>query len=205
MHKFEESSIKQFDWWAKNQNLFLFWFSFLNKQIAKIVNPKVNSSLLDVGCGWGLLLTHLSASGRNLKLYGIDISPLMVSTAKSAFKNVKNVEILEGSADNLPYEDNMFDYVTCILSFHHHPDSLKSLKEMHRVLKPHGKLILLDQCNNGLLRKLLLKIVDLFFQEKDTHIYAKEEMLEMFSRTGFINSTQRAQNYYRLLTVGEKK
>lgn len=76
---------------------------------------------------------------------------------------------------------------------------------MHRVLKPHGKLILLDQCNNGLLRKLLLKIVDLFFQEKDTHIYAKEEMLEMFSRTGFINSTQRAQNYYRLLTVGEKK
>lgn len=204
MHKFEESSIKQFDWWARYQLLFYFSFLFLNKNIAKIVDPTKGSFLLDVGCGWGLLLKQLLLLNRSLKLYGIDISPVMVRVARSKFGNNERVEIREGSAHKLPYKDNMFDYVTCILSFHHHPDSLKSLREMHRVLKPSGTLFLLDPFNNGYIRRLLLKFNDLFFQEKDTHVYTKEQMLTMFKKAGFTQNHQQIRRYYHLLTIGEK-
>ncbi len=204
MHKFEESSIKQFDWWAKYQQLFYFPFLLLNQNIAKIVDPKKGSSLLDVGCGWGLLLKELNGLHRDLKLYGIDISPKMVEVAQTKFTNTDRVEIRQGSVDKLPYKDNMFDYVTCILSFHHHPDSVKSLKEMYRVLKPHGTLFLLDPFNNGFIRKLLLKCNGLFFHERNTYVYTKEQILTMFEKVGFVHNHQQVRRYYHLLTIGEK-
>lgn len=203
MHKFERSSIKQFDWWAQHQNIFHNWFLKINKNIAGIIKPDEGQSLLDIGCGWGLLLKELALMGKNLKLFGIDISPEMVIRAKKECKNY-DIRIVQGSADKLPYQNNQFDIVTCILSFHHHPDSLKSLKEMYRVLKPEGKLILLDQFNDGIIRKMMNYFIGFFFQERDVHVFTKEERYHLFDSIRFVNIHQRRQNYYRLLTTAQK-
>ncbi|MBM3283685.1 methyltransferase domain-containing protein [Candidatus Gottesmanbacteria bacterium] len=203
MHKFERSSIKQFDWWGKHQVLFHSWFQHINKQIAKMIKPKEGMSILDVGCGWGLLLKKLAQLDMDLNLYGIDISPEMILIAKKGC-NRSNIWINQGSANKLPYEKNKFDIVTCILSFHHHPDSLHSLKEMYRVLKPGGKIILLDPFNDGILRKIMTYLIGFFFQEHNVHIYSKTERCNLFESVGFINILQRQQNYYRLLTTAQK-
>jgi len=205
MHKFEESSIKQFDWWAKNYRLFTFWFDPLNKKIAQEINPKKEASILDVGCGWGLLLKQLSLLDRNLKLFGIDISPEMVKVAKNNFLENLEIEIKEGSADKLPYKDNTFDYVTCILSFHHHPNSLRSLQEMNRVLKPGGQLILLDAFKENIIQKIFLKYNEFIFNEKDTQHYSKAGMKELFEKAGFKNIMQKTPRFYHLLSIGNKK
>ena len=166
MHKAEKSSIQQFDWWAKNSFLFTYIFTNLNRRIARLISLQKGSSLLDVGCGWGLLLQTLSQKDKSLKLFGIDISPEMVRVAKRNFQNNKQVEIKEGSADKLPYKSSSFDYVTCILSFHHHPNSQQSLREMYRVLKPKGRLYLFDPFTDGPIRKFILLVAALWVSRK---------------------------------------
>lgn len=204
MQKLEENSIKQFDLWAKFHQIFSIPFYFLSKEIAKIVNPDRGTSLLDVGCGWGLLLKELHNMGRELKLYGIDISPKMVRVAKLRLKNTNNIEILEGSADKLPYKNDSFEYITCILSFHHHPNSLQSLKEMFRVLKPGGKVFLLDPFKSGFMARFIIIVNNIIFQEKDIQVYTKEGIKKIFEEAGFINIKQRIRNLYHLLTIAEK-
>ena len=204
MQKLEENSIKQFDFWARFHQIFSIPFYFLSKEIAKIVNPTKGTSVLDIGCGWGLLLKELHNLSRGLKLYGIDISPNMVHVAKLKLAKIDDVEILEGSADNLPYKDNSFQYVTCILSFHHHPDSLRSLREMYRILKPNGKVFLLDPFKSGLIAKIMMVVNNIVFQEKDIRVYTKEGIQKLFEEAGFVNIQQRVRNTYHLLTIGEK-
>jgi ubiquinone/menaquinone biosynthesis C-methylase UbiE len=204
MQKLERDSIKQFDLWAKFHFLFYLSFSFLSKKIIKIINPENGSSILDIGCGWGILLKQLILLDRNLKLYGLDISPLMVNLAKTKFNHSDNVKIQIGSAEKLPYKNSTFDYVTCILSFHHYPKSLISLKEMSRVLKPKGRLFLLDPFKGGFISKLMNVFNRIVFQEKDVCIYTKEEMINMFKNSGFTNIQQQTHNFYHLLTIGEK-
>lgn len=204
MQKLEEDSIKQFDFWARFHQIFSIPFYFLNKEIAQIVNPTMGTSVLDIGCGWGLLLMELHNLGRGLKLYGIDISPKMVQIAKLKLKKTDDAEVLEGYADDLPYKDNSFQYVTCILSFHHHPDSLRSLKEMYRVLKPDGKVFLLDPFKSGLISKFMVMVNNIVFQEKDIRVYTKEGIQKLFKEAGFVNIKQQVRNAYHLLTIGEK-
>ena len=97
--------------------------------------------LLDIGCGTGWLLNNLSEQ-HQAEYYGIDLSENMIDVAKS--KNILNASLCLGNALDLPYDDEIFDVVTCIQSFHHYPDSMKAMKEAYRVLKKGGMYILSD-------------------------------------------------------------
>ncbi|MBI4973947.1 methyltransferase domain-containing protein [Candidatus Roizmanbacteria bacterium] len=207
MHQLEENSIKQFTRWADNyDNPFTsITFRQTNSQIVKLLNPKPNSSLLDVGCGSGILIQKLLSLNRNMKLYGLDITPKMVEVAKKKFKNNPNVEITQGSAINMPYENNSFDYVTCASSFHHHPDPLQSVKEMVRVLKPGGKLLILDMCIEGLLRKLLFKIENVYHNEGKVFRLTNREMYDLYEKVGLTQIKQSTFLYFTLITEGIKK
>ena len=102
-------------------------------------------SLLDIGCGSGDLIAALAIKHPNWEIYGIDISDSMILQAK---EKVASLQLAVGNAHNLPYSDNMFDIVINTISFHHYEHSLQALNEMYRVLKPGGKLVLLDSIKN---------------------------------------------------------
>jgi len=103
-----------------------------------IDNLKIKGGkVLDVGCAWGRWFDLFSFY--NLDIYGIDISKKMVEEARKK-KCEKLVEVRESEAENIPYEDNTFDYVFCLGTFDATYQN-EALKEMLRVLKVNGKLL----------------------------------------------------------------
>ena len=206
MHQLEKNSIEEFSKWAENYDnpLTSITFRKTNEKIVQLLNPKRNSSFLDVGCGSGILIKNLLALNSNIKLYGLDITPKTVEVAKRKFGNEPNVEITLGSAVKMPYQDNTFDYVTCASSFHHHPDPLQSAKEMVRVLKPGGRLLILDMCIEGLLRKILFKVENVYHNEGKVYRLTNKEMYDLYKKVGLKDIKQSTFLYFTLITVGIK-
>lgn len=91
--------------------------------------------LLDIGCGTAFKLVPLAAFFK--EIVGLDISQSMLNAARTIINTsgVKNIRLIEGSGYTLPFEDQAFDVVTCMLS-------RWSPKEIHRVLKPQGVAII---------------------------------------------------------------
>ncbi|HCT77492.1 MAG TPA: SAM-dependent methyltransferase [Micromonosporaceae bacterium] len=91
-------------------------------------------------------------TGRNLSFYpegvqvtGIELSPAMLDIARRRAEELGvEAELREGDAENLPFADASFDTVVCALSLCTIPNHRKAISEMARVLKPGGKLLLLD-------------------------------------------------------------
>lgn len=96
--------------------------------------------ILDVGCGSGMVtrdIAHLTKG----KVIAIDDSEEMIKVAKNVLKMYKNVELRVGDAEDLPFEDNMFDIVTCNLLLMWANDPQKVVNEMARVTKPGGAVL----------------------------------------------------------------
>lgn len=203
-NELEQKSISQFDAWTRNWGLKRNWqFFFSSKAILDTIELKNGMSILDVGCASGILLHQISQKMKDVKLNGLDISPQMVILAKERLG--ESIKIKEGSAHKLPYDDSSFDLVTCATSFHHYPDSQRALSEMFRVLKPGGKVVLLDVFIDGIMRKIACRMLNILFQEKDTHLFTKDEMKNMFRQAGFTRIRQQHYLLYKLITTGEKK
>jgi len=92
-------------------------------------------TILDVGCGTGANLELLARFG---EVEGVDISDDALSFCRQrGYTNVRR-----GAAQLLPFEDNVFDLVTALDVVEHLDDDLGSLREMRRVLKPNGRVLL---------------------------------------------------------------
>ena len=111
------------------------------ENIYNYLKDKDYHKLLDIGCGTGYLINMLSKD-YNAEYIGLDLSPEMIKQAKS--KKIKNAIFVEGRSDELPFDDNTFNIVTCSQSFHHYPETDKPMKEARRVLKQGGLYILSD-------------------------------------------------------------
>ncbi|MGH2826572.1 MAG: class I SAM-dependent methyltransferase [Actinomycetota bacterium] len=103
---------------------------------------------LEVAIGTGLNLAHYPA---DLQLTGLDLSPEMLEFAASRAAALgRPVELKEGDAQELPFPDSCFDSVVCTYSLCSVPDVPRAISEMKRVVKPGGRLILLDHIRSSL-------------------------------------------------------
>ena len=104
--------------------------------------PKKDMALLDVGCGTGL---HLYLYRKyQCALYGIDPSPSMLEIAQKRLVDAARLHL--GDASDMPYEDKRFDLAIAMLALHEMNPPTRSavVQEMKRVLKPSGRLLLID-------------------------------------------------------------
>lgn len=109
------------------------------------IDIKRNHNALDVGCGGGKTVAKLCNKIGNGKVFGIDYSELCVDNSKKLNKNnvmCGKASILHASVSELPFEDNKFDVVTAVETYYFWQDKLNDLKEIYRVMKPGGKLLL---------------------------------------------------------------
>lgn len=105
--------------------------------------------LIDVACGTGLLGEMLRRERPGLSMLGVDISPDMVEVARHRFTD-EPYQWAVGQAESLPADDNSFDVLTCNNAFHLVERPMDGLIEFKRVLKPGGRLVLVDWCREYL-------------------------------------------------------
>lgn len=100
--------------------------------------------VLDVGCGTGFLL--LEAAKRASQAVGVDVTSAMLTACKKRVEEagLANVTLREGNAEALPFCDERFDVVLTRLTLHHMANPQRVLSEMHRVLRPGGRVALCD-------------------------------------------------------------
>lgn len=126
-----------------------------------------NEKALDVGCGRGLMLIGAAKRLRSVKATGIDVwSPqdLSGNSADAAKQNARiegvadRVRVENGDARKLHYPDQHYDVVMSSLAIHNIPDSAgreQAVREMWRVLKPGGRLLIFDILYTGAYAKVL--------------------------------------------------
>jgi len=110
-----------------------------------LVDVQDGWTMLDVGCGGGFTTRRLLKRSKDAKVYGIDISEESVAKAKKVNTDVldKQVFVTQGSAEELPYKDEMFDLVMAVETVYFWPNLPNCLQEVRRVLKPSGKFAIL--------------------------------------------------------------
>ena len=107
---------------------------------------KEGMHVLEVGCGSGAFTTFVArAVGIKGEVYALDIQPGMLMQLKEKLsrpenRDIRNTTLIEGDANKLPFDDNLFDLVYAITVLQEIPDKNKVLKEIKRVLKPGGIL-----------------------------------------------------------------
>jgi SAM-dependent methyltransferase len=109
-------------------------------------------TILDVGCGGGGTVHKLAKIAKNGKVYGIDYSNESIVVSRMTnkqFVRMGRVEIRQSSVSCLPFSDNMFDLVTAVNTHNYWPDLVTDMREILRVLKPGGKLIIIGSMYEG--------------------------------------------------------
>jgi ubiquinone/menaquinone biosynthesis C-methylase UbiE len=110
----------------------------------EFAKPQPGELALDVACGPGTLVLELAMRLRFAR--GIDLTHAMLlrAVALQAERQITNACFEQGEAERLPYPDAAFDLVTCQFAFHHMLKPAAALKDMVRVLKPEGRLLIAD-------------------------------------------------------------
>lgn len=101
--------------------------------------------ILDVGCGTGVFAVRIRESLPNARVWGMDLVRGMLSKGHGRWREHRgDVTPIQGDSERLPFATGSFDIITCANSFHHYPNQDLAVAEMHRTLRPEGRLLLVD-------------------------------------------------------------
>jgi ubiquinone/menaquinone biosynthesis C-methylase UbiE len=129
-------------WYEKTTSKDIRDFQELARRIAELV--PTGGKILEVAPGPGFLAVELARTGR-FSMTGVDISRTFVEIARQkAEATGVSVEFLQGNAAKLPLPRNSFDFLVCRAAFKNFSEPVKAIAEMHRVLKPGGKALIID-------------------------------------------------------------
>lgn len=93
---------------------------------------------LDVACGTGIVARQLANRGRPQDVHGLDCNPGMLSVAR---RSQPAIHWHAGRAEDLPFDDGTFEVITCQFALMFFEDRLRALREMRRVLRPGGRIV----------------------------------------------------------------
>lgn len=190
--EFFDDFSKEYEKKAKNQ-----YFTKNLKWIINSIDDFNNKTIIDIGCGTGNLLSIIDSLSNKCDLHGFDISSKMLDKSR---KKVPNASFRQGNVNQLPYEDNTFDLLLNSASFHHYEDRKLALKEMKRILKPGGKLVILDSTLDPLPISAMPHYWDYVDSKKcySKHLKRKE-FIHLFKEENFFNI--KYKSYYQLIPV----
>lgn len=137
--------VGRFDRWARSYDRSVFqliFFRRVHRRIEALLSPTSEQMVLDVGCGTGRLAMALQeASGA--RVVGVDPAPAMVAGARE--KSLGRGPLFAvAAAEHLPFADSCFDAAVSAVSAHHWKDPAGGFRELGRVLRPGGRIVVAD-------------------------------------------------------------
>jgi ubiquinone/menaquinone biosynthesis C-methylase UbiE len=151
------------------------WRRWLTAALPHIRGPRV----LEVSFGTGWLLTRYAG---DFETHGVDLNERMVAVAR---RNLRRAGVMaglqQGTVEALPYPDARFDTVVNTMAFSGYPDGERAMTELHRVLRPQGRLVLVDVGYPGNGNRLGSALADLWRRSGDLI----RDMPPLFERFGF--------------------
>ncbi|MCH9633430.1 MAG: Demethylmenaquinone methyltransferase [Chlamydiae bacterium] len=163
--------------------------------------------MLDIATGTGEVLIQALNSGKVNKAVGIDLAEKMLAIAENKQKKLNlnpKISFQKGNALNLDFKDNTFDCTSISFGIRNVQNVPLALKEMHRVLKPNGRSLILEfslpknyllkQLHLIYLRTILPKVGALFSKSKQSYVYLNKTIetfpygtafLQLLSEAGF--------------------
>ena len=133
---------------------------FLDNPIRRLIQPpseliekltiNPNDVIMDFGCGPGYYTIELAKKAK--RVMAVDLSPEMLKKAqnKAEKAGVKNIQFLQSNGTNIQLEDNSVDMILLVTVYHEVGESEAVLKEFNRILKPEGKLIIVEVIKKGI-------------------------------------------------------
>lgn len=163
--------------------------------------------LLDAGCGTGAMLHLFSQDMPDKNYTGIDLSEKMIEVARR--KEIKNIKFVVGDCEQLPFEENSFDVVTCSMSFHHYPNPELFFESLKRVLRPNGRFILRDMASSSKLmmcffNNIEIPMINRLMKKGDVHVYTKEDIQRLCDASGLELERYEVRRGFRLHCVVRK-
>ncbi|MCF7790777.1 MAG: methyltransferase domain-containing protein [Victivallales bacterium] len=158
------------------------------RKILTELKLKENVRVLDVGCGAGTAISLLNADLTEAEFSGIDYSPDMLELTKENNKSLlsdKRLEIYHASVDNLPFEDNYFDFAVGVETIYFWPDKINGLAEIKRVLKKNSAFAMINEAYN--FEGLETFSEEMYKMSKNMEINSIEEYKSFFEKAGFHN------------------
>jgi len=163
------------------------WAAYLRGSM-ELVRPWLGEmptgALLDVGCGTAVLLDALRGWGMTPERYvGADPSAEMLRDAARRMADGARAAVVCAPAEALPFADGAFDTVVSVSSLHYWPDPKAGLREMRRVLRPGGRIIVADWARDFATMRLMDAVTRLK-GHAIVRTYAEREVRAMLAEAG---------------------
>ena len=177
---------------------------YWKKSLINIMGPRKNRKLIDVACGTGDVgKLFLDSTNKEAEITCVDPNKGMISEGKQKLSNYKNIKWLISPAEQLPLEDNSFDYYTISFGLRNTKNLNKALSEAYRVLKPGGRYLCLEfskiqNSNLDFIYKNYSKLIPIIGKfivgEKEPYEYLiksidqfinQEELIELMEKNNF--------------------
>ncbi len=144
-------------------------------------------TILDAGCGGGRTVNKLAAIASQGKIYGIDFSGASVAFARRINKqwiDTDRVEIREASVSHCPFSADVFNVVTAVETHFWWPDLPSDMREVLRVLKPGGVLIIIAEVYKGA-NTMTAKLAEKYALLSGMKLLTANEHRELFANAGY--------------------
>ena len=155
------------------------------ERILKFCRDKIQGRVLDVGCGDGFFTAQILKRFNLKNIYGLDISQKAVDFAR--FKHPE-IKFQQSALNHIPEETNSIDSITMIEVIEHLVDIEGTLKELFRVMKP-GGILLIATTDFNWLKQVIIAIFffEKYFYPTNPHIrfFKKSTLADILSKNGF--------------------
>ncbi len=157
---------------VQNMNTFV-------ERLLKLETKRQMERILDAGCGFGGTVLQLAKKYPSIMFYGINITPKEVAIAKRAARerNIQeNTKFIIGDYHDTNFPPNYFDAIVAIESLTYTNEKKKFVIEASRILKPRGKLIIIDAFTTGVtLNPFMKKMYDIYNEDRKQEFFAENK------------------------------
>ena len=151
------------------------------------ISMENHHTILDVGCGGGRTVSKLAAIVPQGRVYGVDYSDESVAATKRTnvrWIDLGRVEIRRGSVSDLPFPDGKFDLVTAVETHFWWPNLPGDMREVFRVMKPGGTLVLIAEIYKGA-NTMTARFAEKYASRTGMSLLNVNEHRELFTNAGY--------------------